>query len=95
MPKEVKAYQCKYCEAVVLDADQAQKAEASCPHNPALECCENCAFNETMLTPRYQNFSYPVKVCTRPPGEDAVFNAPHEFGWCPNWRRSQKFGGKE
>ena len=88
MPNEVKAYKCRWCDAVMLDADQAEQAEATCPHNPSLECCENCTHIQIATTPRYRNFSYPVKVCADPPGDGEAFDAPHDLGWCPNWKRN-------
>ena len=87
MPKEVMAYKCRWCDAVMLDAGQAAQAEATCPHNPALECCDNCAFVEIATTPRYKNISFPVKVCGHPPDSDLQFDPPHDLGWCPNWKR--------
>lgn len=87
MPKQVQAYKCRWCDAVTLDAGQAAEMEATCPHNPALECCANCVHLEMAMTPRFQNISYPVKVCGNPPGDDLIFNSPHNLGWCPNWKR--------
>lgn len=92
MPKEVKAYQCRYCEAVSLDAGQAAQDEATCPHNPDLACCANCAHMQIMTTPRFENRAFPVRVCVKPPA-DLDFALPHDLGWCPNWERNPEFGG--
>lgn len=88
MPKEVRAYKCKWCDMVTLDAGQAEQAEKTCPHNPELECCANCTNLQIATTPRFENYSYPVKVCADPPGDDLIFNPPHDLGWCPNWVRN-------
>lgn len=92
MPKEVRAYKCRWCNAVMLDAEQAIEAEKICPHNPELECCENCVHMEIATTPRFQNYSYKVKVCTMPPFDD-LYHVNHDLGWCPNWERNPRMGG--
>lgn len=93
MPREVKAYKCRWCDAVMMDREAAEQAESTCPHNPALECCENCEHMQVARTPRFCNMMLPVKVCANPPSEDAVFNAPHDLGWCPNYSRNQMMRG--
>lgn len=90
MPKEVKAYKCRYCDAVSMDAGQAERDEAMCPHNPALECCANCVHMQVATAPRFENRSYPVRVCAMPP-EELDFTPPHDLGWCPNWGRNPAF----
>ena len=90
MPKEVKAYKCRYCDAVNLDPGQAARDEATCPHNPGLACCANCIHMQTMTTPRFENVAYPIRVCVRPP-DDLDFTPPHDLGWCPNWERNPEF----
>lgn len=93
MPREVKAYKCRWCDVVTLDAGQAAEAEANCLHNPALECCENCEHMQVATSPRFRNMAFSVKVCANPPSEDAIFNAPHDLGWCPNYSRNPMMRG--
>lgn len=94
MPKEVRAYKCKWCDTVTLDPGQAEQLEHVCLNNPAFAACANCAHNQETVTPRFQGYSVPVRVCRKPPTAGLVWNDPHNYGWCPNWERSQQFGGK-
>lgn len=87
----VTAYECDACGTLTQDEKQAREHQDLCPWNKSLECCENCAHKKVMMTPRYQNYAYPVRVCDRPPDEGQVFNAPHNLGWCPNYKRGEEY----
>lgn len=91
MPKEVRAYQCNYCYATSLEEQRAIEQEAICLFNPSFNCCDNCTYKKEMKTPKFMGPSEVVQTCQNPIPDDVEFEAPHEYGWCPNYSRNPEF----